>query len=676
MYSQMRTIASFVAIIIGLNFPFEVTSQEVEVFPPGHYIKSTNIDNTGREIVEIIVPGKKPVNLRMPIKQKAPGDVLLNNVPAYDWSFGCSATAAAMMAGYYDNYTYPDIYTGPANGGIAPMDNSIWGTAIIDGETRSLCPLSATRLNLDGRSTRGHVDDYWVNSNNSIPDPYITNGWPQHTYNDCTGDFMKTNQSAFGNSDGSTTFTFYVDGGAYSYGNESDGILGLKLFFESKSCPVTQFYNQYILGHQGNTKGFTFNDYTNMIDRGMPVLIQVAGHTMLGCGYNLAGEKVLLHDTWDYSLHEMTWGGDYAGMQHYAVSVIAFPCQAAPTVNENFSAFSFPTCWQQTHSGGLDSDRWSMSTSNNAGGLANEMQASWIEKIGISRLVSAPINTVGASQVNLSFKTFYDDYGNGAVLKIQSSSDLINWTDEEWSYNSGLGNIDGGTEINTLISQNLGTTTYVAWVIEGDHYQFDYWFIDDVLIEIPANKQLQLGVFLEGLYNGATMNKASNASGFQFGADTADLVTLELHSSESPYSMVGLPILTAVTTNGIIEIPIPASINGSYFIVVKHRNSIETWSALPVSFASDLIVYNFSDAAEKAYGSNLKLKSGKYLIFSGDIDQNGIINNLDMSSVFNRAAVFGSGYTIEDLNGDGCVDATDMVILDNNAASFISVAKP
>ncbi|MFZ4465099.1 MAG: hypothetical protein ACOYN5_14725, partial [Bacteroidales bacterium] len=68
--------------------------------------------------------------------------------------------------------------------------------------------------------------------------------------------------------------------------------------------------------------------------------------------------------------------------------------------------------------------------------------------------------------------------------------------------------------------------------------------------------------------------------------------------------------------------------------------------------------------------------SGKYLIFSGDIDQNGIINDLDMSSVLNRATAFSSGYIIEDLNADGCVDATDLVILDNNAANFISVSKP
>jgi hypothetical protein len=291
-------------------------------------------------------------------------------------------------------------------------------------------------------------------------------------------------------------------------------------------------------------------------------------------------------------------------------------------------------------------------------------------------LVSAPINTLGAIELNLSFKTFFDDYGAGAVIKIQSSSDLINWTDEGWSYTTGTSNIDSGTEIVTFIAHNLGSATYVAWVIEGDHYQFDNWYIDDVSIGIAPNKQLQLGVLLEGLYNGVTMNKASKDLGFQFGADTADLVTIELHSGVSPYPIVGSPVLAAVATDGMADIPIPASSNGNYYIVVKHRNCIETWSASPVSFANNLIVYSFFEAAAKVYGGNLKSKSGKYLIFSGDVDQNGSIDALDMSSVFNQAQSFGSGYRIEDLNGDGCVDTDDLVILDNNSASFISVAKP
>jgi len=232
-----------------------------------------------------------------------------------------------MAAGYYDNNGYTNMYTGPTNSGMAPMNNSTWGTTVINGETQSLCPISATMNGLDGRSSRGHVDDYWILYGSSSTDPYITNGWAQHAYEDCTGDFMGTNQSALGNIDGGTTFYNYTDGSPlYNYtGGEPgsiDGCHGMRDFFESRGYSVAYNYNQYIYGYNGNTLGFTFNQYKNEIDSGRVVLIQVDGHTMLGMGYDDSGNTVYLHDTWDYSMHSMTWGGEYSDMQHFGVTVV------------------------------------------------------------------------------------------------------------------------------------------------------------------------------------------------------------------------------------------------------------------------------------------------------------------------------------------------------------------
>jgi len=47
-------------------------------------------------------------------------------VPAYDWVFGCSSVSGAMIAGYYDRNGFPNIYTGPTDGGVMPLDNSSW----------------------------------------------------------------------------------------------------------------------------------------------------------------------------------------------------------------------------------------------------------------------------------------------------------------------------------------------------------------------------------------------------------------------------------------------------------------------------------------------------------------------------------------------------------------------
>ena len=299
---------------------------------PEPYIETIVLPD-GRSIDKVTVPGRPPKNFRalavhVPLANLAAGINVLSNVPAFDWSYGCSPTAAAMMMGHYDNGAYPDMYTGPTNGGVCPLTNSVWGT----GE----CPLSATHDGIDGRVIYGHVDDYYRSYQNCDPDPFIGN-WAEHAHGECTADFMGTNQSLFANCDGATTFYFYTDGSPlYDYISEEpdkrDGCHGLKLFVESCGYEVTTNHSQYIYGYNGNTLGFTFEDFQNEIDAGRPVLIQVTGHTMLGYGYDTVGSVVYIHDTWDYSDHQMIWGSTYSGLQHYGVTVIQMQPPTAGSV--------------------------------------------------------------------------------------------------------------------------------------------------------------------------------------------------------------------------------------------------------------------------------------------------------------------------------------------------------
>jgi hypothetical protein len=233
-----------------------------------------------------------------------------------------------MMAGYYDIIGRTNIYAGPTNGGVMPLDNSSWPDTVINDETRSQCPLSATAEGLDGRTTKGHVDDYWISYGSPGPDPWVINEWTQHDYGDCTGDYMFTNQwdaSMNMNTDGSTSFWFYTNGAKLRWSDipssYHDGGAGLREFMISRGYTVTDEYNQYIV-EQGLSYGFSYADYKAQIDYGRPVLIHVEGHTMIGFGYDDDGNKVHLHDTWDYSDHWMTWAGYYSGMLHYAVTVM------------------------------------------------------------------------------------------------------------------------------------------------------------------------------------------------------------------------------------------------------------------------------------------------------------------------------------------------------------------
>lgn len=293
---------------------------------------------TEGSIGAIIIDGTPPPVLEPPAREPTSEiqgvSKILSGVPAFDWCYGCSATSAAMMMGYYDNNGYPDMYKGPANGGVCPMTNQTWGAG--------KCPLSATMQSVDQRMSRGHVDDFWVDTYSSEPDPYITNKWVMHALGDCTGDYMGTNQSRYGNIDGGTMFWEDDAGDKLSdyTGSEPtyrDGCHGMKLFVQSRGYTVLENFTQRIKG-QGNdpAKGFTFDDFKAEIDAGRPVMIQVTSHSMLGYGYDTSDgtNKIYIRDTWDHAAHTMTWGGTYSSMrlQHLGVTVLKLKSATPPTV--------------------------------------------------------------------------------------------------------------------------------------------------------------------------------------------------------------------------------------------------------------------------------------------------------------------------------------------------------
>jgi hypothetical protein len=151
---------------------------------------------------------------------------------------------------------------------------------------------------------------------------------------------------------------------------------------------------------------------------------------------------------------------------------------------------------------------------------------------------------------------------------------------------------------------------------------------------------------------------------------------LELHNS-SVYTIIEhVATDVEVSTSGNATINLPPALNGSYYITVKHRNSIETTSAIPVSFAAQTVVYAF-DLPDKAYGNNLQLMiDGHYVIKSGDINQDGSIDTGDLSLVDNDAAGYLIGYIPADVNGDGVVDTADMTIVDNNSNAYVTAETP
>ncbi|MBK7028322.1 MAG: hypothetical protein IPH45_03535 [Bacteroidales bacterium] len=100
------------------------------------------------------------------------------------------------------------------------------------------------------------------------------------------------------------------------------------------------------------------------------------------------------------------------------------------------------------------------------------------------------------------------------------------------------------------------------------------------------------------------MSQAQGSSGSQFGTGIADQVTIELHNATSPYAMEYSYENVNLLTDGMILInSLPGTISGNYYIVVKNRNSIETWSATAIDFnAIGTISYDFFDSCLQALG--------------------------------------------------------------------------
>jgi len=192
-------------------------------------------------------------------------------------------------------------------------------------------------------------------------------------------------------------------------------------------------------------------------------------------------------------------------------------------------------------------------------------------------------------------------------------------------------------------------------------------------------RTLNLTVYLEGLYNGGgLMRQAQGATGNQFPGTTADQITVELHSAVAgQYATINYSALaTNLSSAGQATLTVPATNSGSYYLTVKHRNSIETVSALPVSFSTSTISYDFTTSASQAFGNNMKNIGGVFAIFGGDVNLDGIVDGTDMASLENASNAITIGYVPQDVNGDGIVDGSDMAIVENNSNAIVYVVTP
>ncbi len=185
---------------------------------------------------------------------------------------------------------------------------------------------------------------------------------------------------------------------------------------------------------------------------------------------------------------------------------------------------------------------------------------------------------------------------------------------------------------------------------------------------------LRLKVFLEGFYSPEPGDNKNTRNGTRLVPLThvTDTIRIYLADSSSSYAFVDT-VKIVLTDSGIVTTPFDNITTGKYYIVVRHRNHLETWSKYAVTFtAGNTTNYDFTSAANKAYGDNMKLIGSVYVIYGGDPNQDGDIGALDIPIFISE---FGTqGYLSCDFNGDNDVTGVDQQILIQNFG--ITVARP
>jgi hypothetical protein len=185
------------------------------------------------------------------------------------------------------------------------------------------------------------------------------------------------------------------------------------------------------------------------------------------------------------------------------------------------------------------------------------------------------------------------------------------------------------------------------------------------------------GVLLQGLYNGGgKMREASNESGPKWGAGVADHITVELHSPSNYSNILYTATDVPLSISGSCSISIPGTFGSSYYITIRHRNSLETTTYSPVSFAGSTISQSFGTPAD-VYGSNLGVSSdGRYLIYAGDVNQDGSVDSRDYIGVDNDSYNYATGYLVTDVDGNGVIDTRDYIFIDNNNYNYVGTIHP
>ncbi len=241
-----------------------------------------------------------------------------------------------------------------------------------------------------------------------------------------------------------------------------------------------------------------------------------------------------------------------------------------------------------------------------------------------------------------------------------------------WSIPPGA-TITSGNNTNSIIVDYSNSATSGIMTVYGTNSSGDGAVSPDFPVTVLSIKTVVLHFYLEGLFdmntNAMFAAMDGNIGEPKWGYDIADRVQIDLFEENAPYNSIGVSISGIdLSTSGIASFQISPTWTGNYYIRIRNRNHLETWSSIPVPFNTNPVEYDFSMSAFQAYGGNpqvqVSFNPDLFAFFLGDLDQGGWIDALDFN-LFEPELTNGStGFYDADFDGGGWVDALDFNMLE------------
>ncbi|MCX6156667.1 MAG: right-handed parallel beta-helix repeat-containing protein [Ignavibacteriae bacterium] len=285
---------------------------------------------------------------------------------------------------------------------------------------------------------------------------------------------------------------------------------------------------------------------------------------------------------------------------------------------------------------------WRVKAKNQTGwsGFSNVWNFTTVLPVPAAPVLTTPANN--STGISLTPAMTWGTVSGATSYRIQVSSDSLFGT-TQWD-TTGVTAVAANVPAGKL----TGLTKYY-WRVNGTNAGGTGAWSTAWNFRTLQNLSLNLKVYLEGFWDGATQ--------------VADTTTIYLANSTSFVLVDSAKIVLSTTGTALVNFT--KAPNGSYYVVVNHRNHLETWSALGQSFVTNVAVnYDFTTAANKAYGDNMKQVGSVWVLYGGDANRDG---SIDASDIGVFIVEFGNlGYLSCDFNGDEDVNASDILIISNN----------